>query len=216
MPKQCIESLEDMYKRIDCLPTAELLSFIPSETLAISVDLNNGFAKKGTLYSDRVKALIPATARFAEECVRRGIRLIALTDNHDEHSPEFSEFPVHCLDGTDEPLIVEEIRAYVDCVIPKNSTNGFYRLMEQGLVAPYRNFIITGCCTDICVFQLATAIKTWFNEQNANCRVVVPVSMVDTYDAPAHDAELLNTVFLCCMLNSGIEVVHDISLQQGK
>ncbi len=82
--------------------------------------------------------------------------------------------------------------------------------MEHGLIEPFHNFIITGCCTDICVFTLATAIKTWFNEQNRNCRVIVPVSLVDTYAAPAHSASLLNPVFFGSMLDGGIEVVADI------
>ncbi len=216
MSNPCFKSVEDMQAWISGLPTADFASFDAPETLAISVDLNNGFAKKGALYSPRVEALIPKTVRFAKDCKQRSVRLVALTDCHNQTSPEFTGFPPHCVDGTDEPLVVEEIREYVDRIITKNSTNGFYRLMEQGLVEPYRNFIITGCCTDICIFLLAAAIKTWFNEQNTDCRVVVPVSMVDTYDAPGHDAGLLNTVFLCSMLSGGIEVVCDISIQQGK
>ncbi len=216
MSKPYIKSFEDMQARICCLPTVDLASFDASETLAISVDLNNGFAKKGALYSPRVEALIPKTVRFAQNCKQLGVRLVALTDCHNHASPEFTGFPPHCVEGTDEPLVVEEIRELADSIITKNSTNGFYRLMEHGLVAPYKNFIITGCCTDICIYLLATAIKTWFNEQNTDCRVVVPVSMVETYDAPAHDAVLLNTAFLCSMLSGGIEVVSDISLQQGK
>ncbi len=196
--------------KMDCLPSLRLQSIPAADTLAISVDLNNGFAKHGALYSERVAALIPGTVRFAQQCKSLAIRLIAVSDHHSPDSPEFSGFPPHCLQGTDEPLIVEELRGFIDQTIAKSSTNGFYRLMEHGLIEPFHNFIITGCCTDICVFTLATAIKTWFNEQNRNCRVIVPVSLVDTYDAPAHSASLLNPVFFGSMLDGGIEVVADI------
>lgn len=204
------DTLQGMQERISTLPSMNIDSLPPGKTLSISVDLNNGFAKKGALYSPRVEALIPKTVSFVKRCRELCIPIIALTDCHGEDSPEFVGFPPHCLDGTDETLVVEEIRNLVDRIIPKNSTNGFYRLQEQGIIDKYTNFIITGCCTDICIFQLATAIKTWFNEKNASCRVIVPASLVDTYDAPGHDAQLLNAVFFSNMLSAGIEVVRDV------
>lgn len=201
---------ERLTHRRQPLPVIALDTLPPDSTLAISVDLNNGFAKRGALSSTRVGALIPATAAFAGRCAAHGISLVALTDCHDQYSPEFEGFPPHCLRGTDEPLVVEELRGFVARTVEKNSTNGFYRLLEEGLIDPYRQFIITGCCTDICILQLACAVKTWFNEQNRPCRVIVPVSLVDTYDAPEHNAQLYHAMAQNLMAYAGVELAAEI------
>ncbi|MFA9380654.1 MAG: cysteine hydrolase family protein [Acetanaerobacterium sp.] len=203
-------ALEQMESRINSTDPLDLRTLMQEQTLALSVDLNNGFAKHGALYSERVNALIPQTIEFAKGCRQQGIRVVALCDRHTDASPEFLGYPPHCMADTDEPLPVEELRGYLDDTLYKNSTNGFYRLAEQGLIEPYQNFIITGCCTDICIFQLATAVKTWFNERNDARRVIVPIHLVDTYDSPAHDARLLNAAFLCSMMDCGINVASDI------
>ena len=35
-------------------------------------------------------------------------------------------------------------------------------------------YIITGCCSDICVLQFALTLKTYLNAQNIDKKVIVP------------------------------------------
>ncbi len=211
MNDKMLTSLTEMENRVKNAPILSLSALDPEETLLISVDMNNGFAKHGALYSERVNALISKTAAFAAACEERGMVLVALSDRHNEQSLELNGgYPPHCLEGTDEPELVSELKEFFPTVIEKNSTNSFYKMHTKELLSDYKNFIVTGCCTDICIFQLACSLKTYFNENDDDRAVIVPVSLVDTYDTPQHPAELLNPVFLCSMMDNGIQVVGDI------
>lgn len=211
MNENIISALAEMEQRVGNSPSLSLASLNADETLLVSVDMNNGFAKQGALFSERVKALIPRTTAFAAASEEHGLVLVALCDHHNEQSIELNGgYPPHCLEGTEEPNLVHELQAFFPTVIEKNSTNAFYKMRTKELLSDYKNFIITGCCTDICIFQLACALKTYFNEQNDNRDIIVPVSLVDTYDSPQHPAQLMNTVFLCSMMDNGIHVVSDI------
>ena len=79
---------------------------------------------------------------------------------------------------------------------------------------------MVGDCTDLCVYQIALALKTRSNELGLGYRVTVPADCVDTYDMPvdvardvgamAHDAELLHRVFLYHMQLNGVAVVRSL------
>ena len=65
----------------------------------------------------------------------------------------------------------------------KNSTSamfakGFmeYINSKQGL----EDITIVGCCTDICVLNLAIPLKNYFNEQNIDTNVIVMEDLVET------------------------------------
>lgn len=180
-----------------------------NKTLVFSVDMNNGFCKYGDLYSPRVEKLIPDTEKFLKACIKENIDIVAFTDSHSEKSPEFSGYPVHCLENSEESKLVDEISFLYDYknakVIPKASTNGIFA-MDISALDKYDNFVITGCCTDICVYQLALSIKTYFNQKNICKDVVVLKNLVETYDAPGHNAEQWNKIFFDSMLLNGVQV----------
>lgn len=71
-------------------------------------------------------------------------------------------------------------------------------------------FIITGVCTDICVHQFSLTLKTYFNKQNKESRVIVPVNTVETYDLGMHNGDLMNIMALYSMTVNGIEVVAGV------
>lgn len=190
--------------------------FNPSNTIFFSVDINNGFCKSGALFSERTKRLIPKTEVLFHNVLEKGFQSIAFTDEHPDNSPEFSGYPVHCLKNTEESLLVDELSFLYSHqnsnVIPKNSTNGFFLLNNEVLGDKFLNYIITGCCTDICVHQLAVTLKTWFNQNNLQKRVIVIKSLVDTFDLPNHNADEYNQIFFNSMMSNGVEVVNDIIL----
>ncbi len=73
------------------------------------------------------------------------------------------------------------------------------------------NFIVVGCCTDICVYQFVLTLKAYFNQNNLDKNIIVPMNLVETYDIDnVHCGDLLNTVFLNSMIQNGIKIVKEI------
>ncbi|WP_304969857.1 isochorismatase family protein, partial [Romboutsia ilealis] len=173
--------------------------------------INNGFAKGGALYSPRIESLINPIVKFTKS-VSKDIRsIIAFTDYHTKESIELLSYPAHCIEDTIECEIVDELKSIDNIkIVKKNSTNGFFALDNLNFDNT-DNIIIIGDCTDICIYQLAITLKSYFNQNNINKHIIVPVNLVDTYNIDnVHPAELLNIVFLNSMIQNGIEVVKKI------
>lgn len=190
-----------------------LEDFNLNQTMLIIVDMINGFVKRGNLFSDRINLINDKIADFSSACKRFGIYRVVFADSHCENNPEFISYPQHCLIGSYESEVTDEIKMTGEYkLINKNSTNGFIEPEFINLIEStnYDNFIIIGNCTDICIYQLATTLKASFNRNNKTSRVVVPLDMVETYDSSNHDAEMFNKIFLYSMKLNGIEVVSRI------
>ena len=111
--------------QLDALPEWEPASLDPRRSLVLSIDLNQGFTRMGALSSPRVAGIIPETAAFLRRCRELGLPIAAVTDCHKPDAEEFRSYPAHCLEGTPESELVEEIREFPETVIRKNSTNAF-------------------------------------------------------------------------------------------
>lgn len=181
------------------------------KTLVCVVDMVNGFVKLGAMSDIEINKITPNIINLLSKDFNR----IFITDNHDKNCIEFKSFPIHCLAGTEESEIIDELKLIMnkdDKVYKKNSTNFFHLLQETGIVfEDYDNIIIVGCCTDICVMQFALSLKTYFNQIDKLINVIIPVNCVDTYNAPDyHEAEYFNDVALRIMEQAGIKVVSTI------
>ncbi|WP_425381471.1 isochorismatase family cysteine hydrolase [Spiroplasma endosymbiont of Polydrusus pterygomalis] len=173
------------------------------------VDMVNGFAKYGNLFSSNIKSLIKPIKGLLAKVNTNETKVIAFNDAHNEHSPEFHTFPSHCLENTSESQLVAELQSNNIKIIKKNSTNGFFAFDFKPNLQ-WDNIIIVGCCTDICVYQFAVSCKTWFNQHNKEVNVIVPMSMTNTYDEKEHSATILNQYAWYSMIKNGITVVKDI------
>lgn len=207
-------NLENMINTLSCVKDVSCNEFDPEKTLLTIIDMNNGFAKEGALYSPRVEAIIPNIEALTLACVDKGVDIVALSDYHIEESPEFHSYPKHCMEGTKEVELVDELKRIKEIeVINKNSTNGFFKMLPRIENGDYNTFIVTGCVTDICIYQFAITLKSYFNEHNKKVRIVIPIDCVDTFDIPnVHDAELMNIIYLNSLISNGIEVVKQIQL----
>lgn len=214
--KKSNTALGEIYDTIAKLPDAGLKNLQPDQTVFVIVDMINGFAREGALMSPRVEALIGETAKLSKACDELGITKIAFADCHTKESPEFDSYPEHCIAGTSESEIVDELREIGGYTLfRKNSTNGFLEESFQKWLngnAGINTFIITGDCTDICVQQFAVTLKTWFNMQNRRARVIVPVNAVETYDMGIHDGDLVNVMALYNMMINGVELVAGLEI----
>ena len=196
--------------------SVDLASFTPGAFGLIVVDMIVGFAQEGPLSSPNALAVATPIAQLMKACREQGVPTAFFADSHPADSPEFSAYPSHCLAGSREsqPLeVLEREGGYT--LIPKNSTNGFvepaFRQWLEGHPS-LTEFIVVGCCTDICVQQFALSLKTELNRQNRQSRIVVPMALTATYDAPGHPAGLTELASFQNMQTSGIEIVSDIVL----
>lgn len=204
-------ALGDIYDMLEKLPVLWLEDVCARQTALVIVDMVNGFAREGALKSPRVEELIPEITRLIKKCDELGMLKLAFADCHTKASPEFDAYPEHCMEGTYEGEIVDEIKqAGGYTLIHKNSTNGFLEVEFQKWLEEnpqIASFIVTGDCTDICVQQFAITLKTWFNIKNMKIRVIVPVNAVDTYNFGPHNGDLVNVMALYNMIINGVEVV---------
>lgn len=177
------------------------------------VDMVNGFAKAGALADPAIADISPNIRSLITqlECTA-----VFVCDSHPPHTREFEAYPPHCIIGSDEAQIVDELKDLAAVVLKKNSTNTYVAPEFQDWLAShgstYKDWIITGCCTDLCVLQFALSLQAWMNEHNrTDQRVIVAASCVDTYDIPGvHDAAFWNETALANMAANGITVVSKI------
>ena len=199
----------------------------------IAVDVVNGFCVQGPLASERVGGIVPPIERLLRAAHAAGVRAMAvLRDSHSEQAPEFAQFAPHCIAGSAESQLVAPLQSlpFAGALedIPKNATSawaGAERLqawVARQRAAGVRSFIVTGDCTDLCVYQTATPLKLAANARDEQIDVVVPADCVDTYDLPVpaaqaigalpHDAALLHAVFLYHLHLNGVRVVRRVTL----
>lgn len=206
-----LNQLNSLKNNLDNLPTLNLSDLQLNKTELFIVDINNGFAKEGNMYSSRVNNLINPIVNFTKSISKDIKSIIAFTDYHTDESVELLNYPTHCLKDTIECEIVDELKSIDNIkIVKKNSTNGFFALSNLDFNNT-DNIIIIGDCTDICVYQLAITLKSYFNQNNISKNIIVPMNLVDTYHVDnIHPAELLNIVFFNSMIQNGIKVVKEI------
>jgi nicotinamidase/pyrazinamidase len=157
----------------------------------IVVDTQEGFTRKGNLASETCTAAIPRIRRIVEEAVAAGTPVVFTKDSHVENDAEFKMFPPHCIVGTDEHDLVEELREFepgAAAVIQKRRYSDFFdteleKVLEQ--LDP-GEVHVAGLCTDICVLHTTSDLR------NRDYPVVVRRDGVETFDAPGHANEDVN------------------------
>lgn len=154
----------------------------------IIVDVLNGFTREGSLASPRCLRAIPQINRVIEERVHAGDQLIFLADTHDPDDREFEVFPVHCVRGTHEAEVVDELQPYLKAgarLIRKRRYSGFFESNLEEVLREMRpeQVTVVGVCTDICVLHTVADLR------NRDYRVVVPADAVATFDAPGHPGD---------------------------
>ena len=212
--KERLNGLECIYSALSETKSLNIKDLEENKTVLIIVDVINGFIEEGKMADNRIQSIIKPIIDIKLECDRRGIKTVAFADCHNEASVEFLSYPIHCLKGSRESEIVDELKSIgVNHVIEKNSTNGF---LEPEFLEWLKNndkidnFIVVGDCTDICVQQFAITLKTWFNMQNRHSNVIVPLNAIETYNSDVHNATLMNVLSLYNMMQNGINIFKHI------
>ena len=206
--------LTQMVEILNTAPSLSLQTLAANQSAIIIVDMINGFVKEGPMSSPRIQTLIPTIGDLMTLSKEQGLLMLAFADSHETSSIEFSTYPPHCLVGTSESDIIDELKEIGGYeLILKKSTNGFLEPTFHDWLKKnptIENFIVVGDCTDICVEQFVLTLKTYFNTLNQPSRIIVPINGVETYETDLHQGDLMNVLALYKMQMNGIEVVREI------
>ncbi|MBS6180076.1 cysteine hydrolase [[Clostridium] innocuum] len=177
------------------------------------VDMIEGFVHEGALHDEAIHAATMHIESLIQDAEQR---VIFIADSHPPKTREFISYPSHCVIGTKESEVIQELQPYVQELMRKNSTNTFtcpdFQLFLKERLKNYRDIVITGCCTDICILQFALCLNAWLNEHNkTEQRIIIPLSCVDTYHIEGvHDAVSCNEFSIRNMEANGICIVSKL------
>lgn len=148
------------------------------------IDMLVGFMEPGhNLYcGDEARKIIPNIQRLIQDEQAKGTKVFFICDNHETDDLEFEMFPVHCVKGTEEAEVIQELSGYEGEVMPKQRYSAFYNTdLEQKLASLNPDkVIICGVCTDICVMHTAS------DARNRDYPVEIPTDCVASFDPQAH------------------------------
>lgn len=216
---------------LDTLPDVTIgqIAPDPARTAVCSTDMINAFLREGALSSPRVNQLAEPVAELMQTAWDHGVRLFAFTqDTHTEDNPEFQAYPPHAIAGTSESQMIAELAnlPFADSfnVFEKDSLHPAINTGFDAWWDEHRDIetaIVTGNCTDLCVYQLAMHLRTRANALSLQeFQVIVPANTVDTFDIPqlegepegtAHPGDFFHDVFLYHMASNNIRVVKSIT-----
>jgi len=181
------------------------------EKLLVVVDMVNGFIKKGNMADPYINHITPALIKLIEEKLNEGEGVAFIKDTHYENSSEFKKFPPHCIKGSGEEELIDELKNYerFGLSYEKNSTSTIFAknfLNDIDAMKKLREVIVTGCCTDICVLNLVIPLINYFDENNKDVIVSVRSDLVETYDSINHNRDEYNGIALKLMRQAGAKV----------
>ena len=167
----------------------------------IVVDTQNGFLREGNLASEDCLAALPAIRAEVERALAAGERVFFTADTHEPDDREFEVFPSHCVRGTHEAELVDELQGYLerdDChLVAKRRYSALFETELEGLLHRFDidDVRICGVCTDICVQHTAADLR------NRDIAVTVVAGATATFDAPDHPVDEVQRFSLAHMEN---------------
>ncbi len=186
------------------------------EKLLICVDMVNGFVKKGAMADSYIKHIIPEHQKLMKQIKKEQQSMIAIIkDNHQKNCREFARYPTHCVEGTQEAQLIEELKPFekISLIYQKNSTSTIYApkfLEDIEKMTSLKEVIIIGCCTDICILNLAIPLQNYFDQKDRDVLITIPKNAVETYQTAEHNREKYNEMAFIFMKQAGIHLVENI------
>lgn len=160
------------------------------EGMLIVVDMVNGFVKEGALHDEAIARTIPRQIELIKEARAKGYLIVFVKDTHDKDAVEFRRFgnTKHCVRGTKEAELVDELKPYEDeddtISIEKNSTSFMEAPEFRELIAKANNIKRVeevGCCTDICDFNGIMGLANYYDQWNRKVDIIVHEDAIATY-----------------------------------
>jgi nicotinamidase/pyrazinamidase len=163
---------------------------MPGRALIIT-DVQDGFTRRGNLASPECEAAIPRVLDIVRSELDGRTPVIFTKDSHVENDLEFRIFPPHCIVGTPEHDLVEELRPFESsaaAVIHKRRYSAFFQTELETLLQRLGpdEVHVAGFCTDICVLHTVSGLR------NRDYDVVVRREGCETFHRPGHDHRQVN------------------------
>lgn len=180
--------------------------------LLVVIDMVNGFVKEGTLAAPTIMRIVPRIEKLMDYYINKvGGCVAVVRDSHTKDAVEFNTYPAHCIEGSKESELIEELKKYENDSLTylKNSTN---LVFAKGFIDDLRKMInlqkiiFTGCLSEVCVENGAISTKNLLDEWDRNVEVWVDALGIDTYDAPGHDRDLITKEALLRMERNGVKI----------
>lgn len=149
----------------------------------IIVDMLRGFMEPGfPLYcGGEAREIIPKVVAVAESAVESNTKVFHLRDRHRPYHPEMKIFPPHCMIGTVEANEIDELYGLYPFDIPKTTIDGFYKTILDDSIGCYKETVVVGVCTDICIFMLVMGLLI------RGHKVIVLSDCVASFDKGKHE-----------------------------
>jgi len=182
--------------------------------LLITIDMVNGFVKEGNLAAPSIMRIVPRQVELLNEAINdKDIGMVFIRDSHPIDAVEFKTYGVHCIEGTKETEVIDELKPYENYSIEylKNSTNLIFALgLQQDLIRFYNleRVRLMGCLSEVCVENGAIGLRTFFDQINRDIEVCVHADAIDTFNAPGHDADLVTNDAINRMQANGIKILE--------
>lgn len=180
--------------------------------LLVVVDMVNGFVREGNMADPFIFHIIPTQIELIKEILEENEGISFIKDTHSINASEFDRYPIHCVENTKESELVDELVPYEkgSLVYKKNSTSTIFApkfLSDIEKMKSLKEVIIGGCCTDICVTNLAIPLQNYFDEVNRKVKITIPIDVVETYNSNKHNREEYNNMSFKLMEQAGINLV---------
>lgn len=183
------------------------------KNLAINIDMVNGFVKEGSLAAPSIMRVVPRQIELLNDYLNDDDKaMIFIRDEHTANSVEFKTFGIHCLKGTKETRVIDELKEYQQNAydFTKNSTNfvfapGFREQIER--LENLKTVLLMGCLSEVCVKNGGITLRNYFDQINRNIDIYVAEDAIDTFDAPGHNAEEVTKRAIEDMKANGIKVL---------
>lgn len=180
----------------------------------VVIDMVNGFINEGALADKSMRRIIKENVRLVKEFLKEEQYVIFIKDTHEINSAEFKSFPPHCLRGTNEARLIDELEMFEGkentIAIEKNSTSAMMVPQFRKLIDDMTNLeeiVGIGVCGDICVPNTFIPLKNYLNQNNRCVDLIVCENAVDTFDSINHNRDEYLDMSFKLMNQSGIQMV---------
>lgn len=180
--------------------------------ILIVIDMLKGFIDQGPLADPSIRQIVPENVRLVKNFLEQDKAVLYFQDAHRPDALEFENYPPHCLKGSTESQLIDELKVYEDKMIQveKNTTNGFFAPQFQIYLKAHpdlEKITVIGCCTDICVLNFCVTMKTYSQTVGKPITIIVPENAVDTFNLPGHDKLTYHKTALGMLKGAGIQVI---------
>ncbi|MEA5017211.1 MAG: isochorismatase family cysteine hydrolase [Erysipelotrichaceae bacterium] len=177
--------------------------------LFVVVDMVKGFVEIGPMSDKKIAKIVGVIKALLKRFSADDQGLAFVNDAHLPNSLEFQRYPTHCLKDTEEAEIVDDLKLFERqaLVYEKNSTSAIFNdtfINDLKKMILLDEVIIVGCCTDICVLNLAIPLRNYFDQNDLDIKVTVLTDAVETYHSDDHDRDEYNDIAFKLMKQAGI------------